>query len=178
MSQKARRYESSFSGLIGAMIVTVAAVVVFMVWKGLFSNDVEVDVESVEWRDSVELAQSVDMPVVHPSELPQGWRATSVELRATGETVWSLGTLTDDGKFVGLRQQDTSLNTMLSEFVDEDAVSEGEVTLDSAVGNPWESWSDAEGDRAYSIEFGDDVVLVYGSAPKADIEEFISLLTQ
>ena len=42
----------------------------------------------------------------------------------------------------------------------------------------WQTWSDDGGDHGYSTELGDDALLVYGSAPVADIETYLGLLTQ
>lgn len=39
--QPTRRYERSFSGLVGAMIVTVLFVLAFVAWRALFRADVD-----------------------------------------------------------------------------------------------------------------------------------------
>lgn len=177
MSQKSSRYERSFAGLVGAMIVTVAAVAAFLLYRGLFNGDVSQDVPEVDWRESVQLAGSVDMKVVHPANLPEGWKATSVDLVAAGERRWGMGMLTDEGKFVGLRQLDESPSEMVETYIDEDAVQGKDVTIDSAVASTWQTWSDEGGDHGYLVEYGDDeVLLVYGSAPTEDIEAFIAQL--
>lgn len=178
MSEKSGRYERSFGGLIGAMIITVAAVVGFVVWKGTFEGDATQEVLPVDWRESVEMAQDAGMRVVHPDELPDGWTATSVHLVAVGEAQWGLGALTSDDDYVGIRQQDTSLNDMVSTYIDEDAAAGEEFTLDSGVATTWQSWSDEGGDTGYSAEVDGDVVLVYGSAPAEVIESYIALLTR
>ena len=50
------------------------------------------------------------------------------------------------------------------------------MSLDSVVGSEWQTWTDEGGDTGYSIEYGDQTVLVYGSAPAADLQEFIGAL--
>ena len=175
--QPTRRYQRSFNGLIGAMIVTVLFVLAFVGWRSLFRNDVDDRVEPVDWTESVQVAKQAGLDVVRPRELPDGWTATSVDLRAGDEPRWGLGVLTDEGRFVGIRQQDTSVSDLVETYVDEDASEGDEVRVDSAVSDTWQTWSDDGGDHGYSAEVGDDVVLVYGSAPAADIEAYLGLLT-
>ena len=174
--QPTRRYQRSFNGLIGAMIVTVLFVLAFVGWRSLFRNDVDERVEPVDWTESVQVAKQAGLDVVRPRELPDGWTATSVDLRAGDEPRWGLGVLTDEGRFVGIRQQDTSVSDLVETYVDEDASEGDEVRVDSAVSDTWQTWSDDGGDHGYSAEVGDDVVLVYGSAPAADIEAYLGLL--
>ena len=177
VSEKSGRYERSFGGLIGAMVITVAAVLGFLVWKGTFSKDVEQETVPVEWTESVKLAGDAGMSVAHPSELPEGWIATSVDLVGVGETRWGMGMLTADEDFVGLRQQDTSLNEMVTTYIDKDAEQGEDVEIDSEVATTWQVWTDEGGDTGYSTEVGDDVLLVYGSAPSEEIVAFIETLT-
>ena len=176
--QPSSRYQRSFPALIGAMIVTVAFVLVFVAWRALFRSDVDNNPEPVEWTESVELAEAAGIPVVRPRELPDGWTATSVELRAGDDPRWGLGVLTDDEQFIGIRQEDGSVEELVRTYVDEDAVAGEDVTVPSGVGDTWQTWSDDGGDRGYSTELGDDAVLVYGSAPTEDIEAYLGLLAQ
>lgn len=178
MSEKSGRYERSFGGLIGAMVITVAAVLGFLVWKNTFSGDAEQEVVPVDWRESVKLAQDADLPVVHPRDLPEGWTATSVDLVAVGETRWGLGTLTGDGDFVGLRQADTALSELVKTYIDKDATQGEDVEIDSEVASTWQVWTDEGGDTGYSAEVGDEMLLVYGSAPADEIVAYIETLTR
>ena len=52
------------------------------------------------------------------------------------------------------------------------------LTLDSEIGSEWQTWTDDGGDTGYSIEYGDQTVLVYGSAPAEDLQAFIGLLSR
>ncbi|MGN0064201.1 MAG: DUF4245 family protein [Nocardioides sp.] len=177
MSEKSGRYERSFGGLIGAMVITVAAVLGFLVWKDTFSGDAEQETVPVEWSESVKLAQDAGMRVAHPNELPTGWIATSVDLVAVGETRWGMGLLTDDEDFVGLRQQDKALSEMVKTYIDKSAEQGEDVEIDSDVATAWQVWTDEGGDTGYSAEVGDEVLLVYGSAPAEEIVAFIESLT-
>lgn len=172
------RYTRSFSGMTGALIVTVVAVLAFVAWRGLWRTDVDNEPEAVDWQARVELAQQADLAVVHPRELPAGWTATSTELAAGDDPRWSLGVLTDEGRFVGIRQQDTSVSDLVELYVDEEAVEGDDVTVDSDIADTWQTWSDEGGDIGYSTELGDEALLVYGSAPAEDIEAYLGLLTR
>ena len=127
------RYTRSFNGMTGALIVTVLAVLAFVAWRGLWRSDVDTETEAVDWQARVELAQQADLRVVHPRELPAGWTATSTELAAGDDPRWSLGVLTDDGRFVGIRQQDTSVSDLVELYVDEDAEAGDDATVVTSV---------------------------------------------
>ena len=123
------------------------------------------------------LADDAGLAVVRPSELPEGWQATSVDLVAVGDDPrWGLGVLTDDGDFIGIRQQGASEDDLARLYVDEEPVEGDEVSLASDVASTWQTWSDDRGDHGYSTELGDEALLVYGSAPVEQIEDYIGLL--
>jgi hypothetical protein len=172
------RYTRSFGGMTGALIVTVVAVLAFVAWRGLFRTDVDDTPVAVDWRESVELAQQADLEVVHPRELPAGWIATSVELSAGDDPRWGMGVLTDEGRFVGIRQQDTSVDDLVELYVDDEAEPGDDASVSSQITGTWQTWTDEGGDRGYATELGDEALLVYGSAPAQDIEAYLGLLTR
>jgi len=172
------RYTRSFNGMVGALIVTVIAVLAFVGGRGRWRSDVDNGPEAVDWQARVERARQADLAVVHPRELPAGWRATSTELAAGDDPRWSLGVLTDEGRFVGIRQQDTSVADLVELYVDEDAEAGDDATVTSDITDTWQTWSDDGGDVGYSTELGDEALLVYGSAPAEDVEVYLGLLTR
>ena len=178
VSEQPSRYTRSFSGMVGALIVTVLVVLAYVVWRGLFRTDVDETPAAVDWQDSVELADQAGLDVVRPRELPTGWTATSVELFAGDDPRWGLGVLTDDGDFIGIRQQDTSVDELVRVYVDEKAEAGDDARVASDVTETWQTWSDDGGDHGYATELGDEAVLVYGSAPVDDIESYLGLLTR
>jgi hypothetical protein len=178
VSEQPSRYTRSFGGMTGALIVTVVVVVAFVAWRSLFRTDTDDTPEAVDWRESVELADQAGLQVVRPRELPEGWTATSVDLFAGDDPRWGLGVLTDEGDFVGIRQQDTSVDALVELYVDEKAEAGKDATVPSEVTDTWQTWSDGGGDHGFSTEVGDEAVLVYGSAPVEDIETYLGLLTR
>jgi hypothetical protein len=164
--------------MTGALIVTIVFVLAFVVWRAMFRGEGETKQPEVDWQASVTLAQQADYRVVHPRDLPAGWSATSAELRAGADKRWGLGVLTDDGDFIGIRQEDASVDELVEVYVDEKAESGDDTTVASDVTDTWQTWSDDGGDHGYSTEVGDEAVLVYGSAPVEDIEAYLGLLTR
>ena len=69
-----------------------------------------------------------------------------------------------------------SASDLVEVNMDEDADEGDPLSVDSAVGDSWQSWTDEGGDTGYAIEYGDQTLLVYGSAPAEDLQEFITLL--
>jgi hypothetical protein len=179
VSEQPSRYTRSFSGMTGALIVTVVFVLAFVTWRGLFRGDTDDTPAAVDWEASVRLAEDAGYRAVHPRELPAGWIATSVDpLFARDDPRWGLGVLTDDGSFIGIRQQDASVAELVEEYVDEKADAGEDATVTSEITDTWQTWSDEGGDHGFSTELGDEALLVYGSAPVADIEAYLGVLTR
>lgn len=179
VSEQPSRYTRSFNGMVGALIVTILFVLAFVGWRALFRDDVDAVAPTVDWQESVQLADEAGLAVVRPSGLPEGWQATSVDLVAVGdEPRWGLGVLTADGDYIGIRQQDMSADDLARRYVDEEPVEGDEASVASDVASTWQTWSDDSGDHGFSTELGDETLLVYGSAPVEQIEDYIGLLTR
>ncbi|WP_374456123.1 DUF4245 domain-containing protein [Nocardioides sp.] len=178
MSEQPSRYTRSFGGMTGALIVTVVFVLAFVTWRGLFRGESDETPTVVDWQESVALAERADLSVVHPRELPAGWTATSVDLVATGDPRWGLGVLTADGDFIGIRQEDASVDELVELYVDEKPDAGDDATVSSEITDTWQTWSDDGGDHGFSTELDDEALLVYGSAPLSDLETYLGLLTR
>ncbi|WP_162260785.1 DUF4245 family protein [Nocardioides sp. Soil805] len=173
---KPSRHQRSAAGMVGAMIITLLVIGGFLALRGVTRDQAEVDVAPVDYQDAVAAAADAGLALVHPRELPDGWKATSVDLTRDESPAWAMGMLTDEGRFVGIRQEEESADDMAAVAIDEDAVAGEQVSLDSEVADTWTAWTDEGGDTGYSAELGDQTVLVYGSAPRADITELVGLL--
>jgi hypothetical protein len=171
------RYQRSIAGGIGSMIVLVLVVLAFVLIRDVFRDNEAVDVEPVDYLAVVGPAQEAGLQVVYPPSLPDGWTATSVAYDPGDPPAWGVGMHTDDGKFVGVRQEDADLDSLLDTHVDEDPVEGETMTVDGALVPEWQEWSDADGDHAYAASVGDHVVLVYGSAPTDDLLTIVRSLT-
>ncbi len=171
------RYERSPGGLVIAMVVTVAAVVAFVVFRSLLSTDVEVEPESVDYLEKVKQAQDAGLSPVYPATLPGGWQATGAEVTPGQPPGFGLTLLTADEKFLGVRQEDDSVDDLLKEYVVEETEEGDAFEVSGSVAPTWHTYSDTGGDLAYVAEVDDLTVLVYGSASRADIEQLVESLT-
>jgi hypothetical protein len=175
--ERPARYQRSIAGGVGSLVVLVLVVLGFVVFRGVFRDNDEVEQEPVDYLAAVQGAQQSGVRLVYPPRLPNGWTATSVAYTPGERPAWGIGMLTDDGKFVGVRQEDADVDTLLEEHVDANPVEGDTVTVDSPLASEWQEWSDAGGDHAYVASVGDDEVLVYGPAPTADLLTIVESLT-
>ncbi|HEX5770030.1 MAG TPA: DUF4245 domain-containing protein [Nocardioidaceae bacterium] len=173
MSEQAGRYTRSTAGLVGAMIVAVAAVVAFVVLRDLNRNDVETEVRAVDYQKVLELSSDrVDFPPVAPATLPEGWKATSVRLTPV-PALWHLGVLTDEGRYVGLEQSRSSEGNMVEKYVDEGAVRGGTVDIE---GDTWRVWTDEGGDTALTRVEKGVTTLVVGTPDQDVLVDYVESL--
>jgi len=168
------RYQRSFSGMVGAMIVTLVVIAAFVLFRALNREELEVRPEQVDWQGSVKYIQSQGGAVWYPSAQPAGWTATSAEYKPGARALWDIGFLTDDGEFVGLHEEDASVDELISELVDEDATEGDEVVLAEVT---WRSFTDDGGDYGLATEHGSETVVVYGSEDPEVIRDLAASLT-
>ncbi len=125
---------------------------------------------SVDLDTAITGAQAVaTFDVVAPSELPNGWIATSA--RFTPDA-WHLGVLTPDNTYAGLEQAALSTQGIVRDFAPKSRAA-GEARLG---GDTWQVRTESDGDRIYVRDFGDTAVLVIGSVKPAELERYVSSL--
>lgn len=173
MASKAR---GSISASTGDLVRTVAILVgvlavVALVLTSMGRPD-SFERETVDYeRVLAQVRADYPYPVLAPSALPEGWRATSVsyESSASGHR-WRLGFLVDDQGYVGLEQSDGEIVSYLSErmrdFTDDGTSEVGGVTWDRMI------QSTRPADRALVRVDGDVVTIVRGTEPYAVLERF------
>lgn len=174
MSEQPGRYQRSFTGMIGAMVVLLLVVGGYALFRELNRDDPPSPVKAVDFVSPAKYARSeADFALLAPAELPDGWIATSVSFTSGDEQAWHLGCLTDDRRYVGLEQADRPVSDMVEDYVDEDATQGDDVTVG---GETWETWTDAGEDLALVRESGDVTTLVVGRVPQETLEQFIATL--
>jgi hypothetical protein len=179
-SERPGRYQRSAVGLVTSLVVTVVAIGALLYFMGAFRPDFEVKPEAVDYAEFVQSAQQVGLTPIYPDALPKGWISTGVDVVRGDHPVFMVRLLTDDGKFVAVRQEDASLTAMLSQWVDENTETRPGYTVPASVPEPvardWKGYADAGGDSAYAAEVGGQTVLVFGSAPAKDLRTIVDSL--
>ena len=180
------RYSRTTNGLLASLIVTVLAVGAFVAFRGTFRDQpTTFDTGPLDYVEPVKAAQDNGVELVYPTDLPKGWNVTSIDFVPGARPAWGIGMLTDDGRYVGLRQEDADVDELVDAYVDQDAEPGDESSFESDLSTgPWQTWADSGGDLAYSTTLTEgarntmgDTLLVYGSASRDDQEQLISLLS-
>jgi hypothetical protein len=91
--------------------------------------------------------------------------------------VWSVSLLTDDQRYIGIRQEDDQLDDLLATYVDENVQTLPGVRVADSVAREWQVFGDDGGDLAYAAQLDDEVVMVYGSAGEQDLRLVLDRLT-
>lgn len=171
------RYQRTTNGLIGALLISLLAIAAFVAFRALTRDELDVEPAAVDYLGQVAAVQEAGFEVAYPAQLPEGWRTTSVEARPGERPSWSLGMLTEDQQYVGIRQEDESLEDLLETYVDEETEGLPAVRTPGSVAETWQVYADDGGDLGYVAQVGEQTVLVYGSAGAADLEELLERLT-
>lgn len=174
VSGSGARYQRSMSGMVGAMLVTLAVIAAFVAFRALNRNDVDITPQAIDYLAVVEGASGE--PLAYPPELPDGWKATRAAFVSDPGRVWALSLLTADDEFIGVRQGDVELEAMVEVYVDEDAEEGEPVTLTSPLAREWRTFTDEGGDYAVAAEVDGSLVLVVGSAAEDEIEDLAASL--
>ncbi|WP_340541002.1 DUF4245 domain-containing protein [Nocardioides sp. GXZ039] len=178
------RYERSFGGLIGAMVVLVGLVLAFVGIRALLSEDVDnTKRPAIDYRASVAEFQAGDIDVVYPTSLPTDWRVTAVDatpVERPGDVPdVGLDLLTGDGSYVGVKVADENPEDLVNRFVD-DSPKDSSGLLSAGgpgVRTDWDGWADDGGDHAFTAPYGDRTILVFGAASADELADLIGRLT-
>lgn len=171
------KYDRSFGGLVGSMIVLVLVVFGIVLFRGAFRDTPEYEPEPVDYLPLISSIQLGDLEPVYPGELPAGWIVKDATFKPGDRPVLDLAMSTDEERFAGLHQEDEDVDELVRTYVGTDATEGEPVTLDSEVAARWRTFTDPGGDTAFAAEVGEDTVLVWGSAPEADLVELVATLT-
>lgn len=176
------RYERTFGGLIGSMIVIVIVVLAFVIYRGVFRDPETIGrpeaIPASEYLGLVRDVQDAGLDPVWPEQLPDGWDVTMFDIERGDRPVYRFNFYTPDDKFVGLRQTDADARTLVEEHVDENAEEGDPLTGVGSISEEWTSWSDEGGDHGYATELpAGDTVLVYGNVPESALQELIEGLS-
>lgn len=176
MSDASGRYQRSMAGMIGALLVTLAIIVAYVVFRAVNRDDLDIDRPKVDYLEYVEGVQEGGaLTPAYPPVLPAGWQATAAGFDAETLT-WELDLLTDEGNFVGLRQSTLGERVLVEEYVDADAIAGDEVRLAGSLAESWRAYSDGGGDDALATDLDSTHLLVFGTAGEDVIEDLAASL--
>lgn len=173
---EARRVRPMMSGIVALAVALVTAIGWYYVGR---PDESAQPVRTVEWKPWVKSGQQDGkLVMVAPRALPNGWRSTSARYVSGVNPRWHLGMLTQDGKFVGLDEARDTVTDLVEAYVDENATQGRDVEID---GLTWQTWTDAGGDYALVHTLDGpggnrENVIVYGSAPDAEVRAFADSL--
>ena len=169
--------------MVGAMVVLVAVVVGFVVFRDANRSDPADPVRAVDYsRDADFAREQASFDLVAPPSLPEGWRATTVEYVPGPHDRWHLGMLTGQDRYVGLEQSGDSVDTMLEtakvgprDYLIDATTDEGEPVLVDGV--RWSTYTDSGGDLALVRRAAGTTTLVVGhEVPESDLTDFVASL--
>ena len=171
------RYNRSFGGLVGSMIVLVVVVLGIVIFRAAFRTTPDYDPQPVDYRSLVVSIQQAGLTPAYPAELPAGWFVKDATFDTGDRPVLDLAMTTSDDHFAGLHEEDQDVQELVDTYVGTDATPDGTVTIDSDVASTWQAFSDPGGDHGYAAEVGGQSVLVYGSAPEDELKTLVASLT-
>lgn len=169
------RYERSFGGLIGSMIVLVLVVLGIVVFRGTFRDTPEFEPADVDYDQLVASVQETGMQPVYAPEVPDGWSVKDASYVPGDRPALDVVFATDDDRTAGVHQEDASEQDLLDTYVGEGATESGD-TLTTPVGT-WTGWEDSDDDHAWTLELGDDTVLVFSSGDPDALRSLVESLT-
>src|SRR5690349_7750632 len=181
MSEQPGRYQRSASGMVGALVVTLLVIGVFVAFRAFSRTDLNAGPERVDYLAQVRYAQESGADVVYPSGLPSGWYATQVTVTPGSPPGLELSMLTANGQYVGLVQSSEPLAQVLTMYVDPHPQAGRRVTVSGRVASHWQTWTDTGGDTALAAERGHgdarESLLVFGTVSQTDLEKLAGSLT-
>jgi hypothetical protein len=173
---EARRLRPLTSGLVALAVALAATLAWYYLGRPSDSGNA---VRTVDWKPWVLAGRSdKHLDLYAPQALPPRWRATSVDYVGGNFPDWSLGILTGAQLFVGLNESKDSVQSLAVKNMDPNAVQGRDTTIN---GLTWQTWTDSGGDYGVALPLkrtdgSTESVLVYGSAPGAQIRSFAASL--
>lgn len=173
VSERAGRYQRSFSGLMGSMIILLIVVMAFVAFRGFNRDAPESPVKAIDYTEGLTEIRSVaNFPVLAPVSLPEGWIATSARFIGRQPQSWHLGVLNEERRYLGLEQvEGASVRSMVTEFVDD------EYEERDPVGG-WQAFAGADGDNGLVRQGEGYITLVMGRLPFDELASYASSLEE
>jgi Protein of unknown function (DUF4245) len=171
----------------GDMVRSLAVILIPLVIVTVLFTNLPHDrpVTEVDWRPVLATArQDAPFPVLAPTNLPDGWRATQAGWTKVGEpdrngqpsirNLWQLGFLNQDNVFIGLDQGDISADDLVDEQT-RAGIADGESMVNGQI---WQRLRSPDG-RTRSLVRRDPKVtsIISGDLPYAALEAYGATLS-
>lgn len=173
MSDKAaeRRAKATVRNLIYSMLVTLGVVLLLML--GVPRDDSS-RLTAVDYVQIAEAASESQGHMALAPEIPEQWYSNAARLdNSLGVRGWYVGFVTDNNQFIGLSQAFESNPSWEADMLKAN-LQDGEIEI---AGLTWEIWptrnpSSPPGTKEFALKhnFGESVVVIYGTAPLTDFE--------
>jgi hypothetical protein len=177
VSEQPGRYQRSATGMVGALVATLLLIGAVVALRSFTSTDLDVKPTPVDYRASVRYLQQSGFRIVYPGSLPKGWTVTRVDDASGRRPGLGLSILTADGAYIGFQQSPLSLPELITTYVDASPAAGAPVAVQGGVRRHWATWTDTGGDTALAGRWHHESLLVFGSAPQADLEVVAEALT-
>lgn len=152
--------------MVRSLLLFVVVIALVYGCNRVLADDTPPPVDTVDYSSQLDSAeQAAGYEVLAPDSLPDGWRATSVDVEQTGDVVaWHLGFLTPDDRYVGLEQTNGDLDPAVAAQIG--GVSGGEPI--EVAGRRWEVYRNDSGDNAL-VRVDNGVTTVVNGTPDVDV---------
>jgi Protein of unknown function (DUF4245) len=163
--------------ILSLAVIGVPIAVVLAIEPSKAGNPVHV-IDSASFQGNLDAARATEpFAVLAPTGLPASWRATSESYQQPGAAAadWHVGYLTPSGGFAELEQTTESIAGFLNDQ-HSDAAQVSSVQVDGAT---WQRYTGTTPPALKNLlvrSDGKSTVIVAGSAPIAELEQFIGSL--
>lgn len=173
MSKRGAEYRAkqTVRNLIYSLLVVLGLVIAIIL--GVPRDDSN-RLQPVDYVTIAAAASEAEGEIALAPEIPEAWYSNAARLDLTlGVRGWYVGFVTDENEFIGLSQAFESNPSWEAEMLKTNFL-EGEIEL---AGLTWEIWPTIDpqtppGTKEFALKhsFGDSVVVIYGTADRADFE--------
>jgi hypothetical protein len=177
VSETPARPQRSVPGMIGAMLVLLLIIGVFVGLRALIRENVAVPPTPVDYLAAAAGAQDLGRTVLYPATLPADWVVTSVAVPRTVEQPWALGMVTDERTFIALRQESLSAQALVRAELGPQAGIAGAIEVAGSVVAGWRRVSSPD-ESGLVAEHPEGTILVYGTADPRDLRLLAATLTE
>jgi hypothetical protein len=164
---------ASIGDAVRAVSVIAGLIIAVAVFFSFGREDVDPVPPAVDYASVVQYLRGEYPYAVAMPDVPDGWRATSVDHAVdAGGNWWRVGFVVEGESFVGLQQADGEVNSLIDDELN-DYAPDGTSTI---AGEQWEQLRrDGRVSDFALVNVSDDGVatIVYGSEPYEELEEFV-----